>query len=218
MNSIATQQPAPTTFNDSLALRARNLRFRGVGNPYAFLDGIGIVPIKEFLYRGANIIDLADALNLPISTLHLWIDNNNYGPEIEEASVISAEGYIRQGEVMLKNATNKFDLDKSKAMLEHGRFMASKKNKRVYGNANDIGSGQASVSYTFNIGAAAPQEARAAIEKAKEIIDGDFTPLEEVHFNLQDQFALGKRPAHLEAEPSVTNIKEVPAPQDHWHT
>lgn len=171
----------PTVFEDSLALRARGVRFRGVGNPYAFLDEIGIVPIKEFLFRGANIIDVADAINVPLTWLHKWIDNNNYGPDIEEASVISAEGYIYQGEKMLKTATNKFELDKAKYMLEHGRFMASKKNKKVYGNTQDVAAGPAGVTYIFNIeggnAADAPRLAAKAIQEQvsdADVIDAEF--------------------------------------------
>ena len=153
MSAISTQiAPTPTTFRDSISLRARNLRFRGVGNPYDFLNEIGLVPIKEYIYRGATIIDLADELNLPITTIRTWVEENGYQGELEEAGTLSAEGYIRQGELMLKAAANKFDLDKAKAMIEHGRWMASKKDKKTYGqSAAELGQ-QAAVSYTFLIG------------------------------------------------------------------
>jgi hypothetical protein len=142
----------PSTFRDSVALRARNLRFRGIGNPFTFLAEIGLVPIKEYIYRGATIIDLADELNLPVTTIRTWIEENGYQGELEEASTLSAEGYIRQGELMLKSAENKFNLDKAKAMIEHGRWMASKKDKKTYGqSAAEVGQ-QAAVSYTFLIG------------------------------------------------------------------
>jgi hypothetical protein len=152
--STVAAQPAnpPTSFRDSIALRARNIRFRGIGNPYAFLSEIGLVPIKEYIYRGATILDLADELNLPVTTLRTWIEENGYQGELEEASTLSAEGYIRQGEIMLKAAANKFDLDKAKAMIEHGRWMASKKDKKTYGqSAAELGQ-QAAVSYTFIVG------------------------------------------------------------------
>lgn len=149
---MSASTAAPSTFRDSLALRAKNVRFRGVGNPYAFLEEIGLVPIKEFMYRGATIIDLADELNLPVTTIRNWIENNGYQTELEEASVLSAEGYIRQGELMLKAAENKFALDKAKAMIDHGRWMASKKDKKTYGQSAAEQGQQAAVSYTFLIG------------------------------------------------------------------
>lgn len=144
--------PQPTSFHDSIALRARNVRFRGIGNPFAFLAEIGIVPIKEYIYRGATIIDLAETLNLPVTTLRTWIEENGYQGEVEEASTLSAEGYIRQGEIMLRSAANKFDLDKAKAMIEHGRWMASKKDKKTYGTQPGELGGPAAVSYVFQIG------------------------------------------------------------------
>lgn len=135
-----------------LAQKATNLRFRGIGNPYAFLDEIGIVPLKEFIFRGANILDLAELLNLPVTTLRTWIENSGHAAEFEEASILSAEGYIRQGELLLKSASTKFDLDKAKAMIEHGRWMAAKKDKHNYGpQAGEIG-GAAAVTYIFQVG------------------------------------------------------------------
>lgn len=198
MEALATQPP--TTFHDSLLMRAKNLRFRGIGNPFAFLSEIGIVPIKEFMYRGATIIDLAEALNLPVTTLRTWIEENNYQAELEEASTLSAEGYIRQGEQMLKQATNKFELDKAKAMIEHGRFMASKKDKKTYGNTQQELSGAgAQVSYIFQVGdgsnvqinhaphAPDPKSTQAAIEE-KPVV---FT-LDEIN-----PFQLDRLPEHL---------------------
>lgn len=136
----------------ALTQTATNLRFRGIGNPYAFLDEIGITPLKEFIYRGATILDLAELINLPVTTLRTWIDKKGYEPEFEEASTLSAEGYIRQGELLLKTAANKFELDKAKAMIEHGRWMASKKDKRTYGTqVSELGS-TGGVTYVFQVG------------------------------------------------------------------
>lgn len=136
----------------SLTQTATNLRFRGIGNPYAFLDEIGITPLKEYIYRGATILDLAETLNLPVTTIRTWVEKKGYESEFEEASMLSAEGYIRQGELLLKNAENKFALDKAKAMIEHGRWMASKKDKRTYGvQAGELGSA-AGVTYVFQVG------------------------------------------------------------------
>ena len=152
--SYAATLPAgtPSTGKDSIAMRAVNARFRGIGNPFAFLNEIGLVPIKEFLFRGATIIDLADELNLAVTTIRTWVEENGYQGELEDASILSAEGYIRQGEVMLKAAVTKFDLDKAKAMIEHGRWMATKKDKKTYGQTLAETGQQAAVSYTFLIG------------------------------------------------------------------
>lgn len=198
MNATA---PVATSFKDDISLRARNVRFRGIGNPYAFLDEIGLVPITEFLYRGANIIDVAEALNLPISTIHTWVANNNYGPEFEEASVLSAEGYIARGEKMLLEAQDKFQLDKAKAMLEHGRFMASKKNKKVYGNTADVGSGQAAVNYIFNIGEA-PKQLQSLTNAQQDVLEAEFHVADKdapITLDLADNFmeGLGQIPAHI---------------------
>lgn len=139
-------------FNDSLETRAFQARFRGIGNPFHFLDDIGIIPIKEFIFRGATLIDLAEEINLPVTTIKRWIDENGFQADIEEAAVVSAEGYIARGEKLLKEATNDFALKKAKAIIEHGRFMASKKDKKGYGNTVQLGEGPANVTYQFIVG------------------------------------------------------------------
>jgi hypothetical protein len=141
----------PVSFHDSLVIRARNLRFRGAGSPYDFLSDIGIVPIKEFIYKGSMLIDVAETLNVSVTQLKNWIANEGLESEIEEASISSAEGYIANGERLLKSAENKFQLDKAKAMIEHGRFMASKKDKKTYGNQLEITGGPAQVHYVFAV-------------------------------------------------------------------
>lgn len=201
MPDTALATISPQVFEDSLAIRAKQLRFRGVGSQFAFLDGIGIIPIQEYLFRGANIIDVADVLNIPLTVLHRWIDANNYQPEIEQASRISAEGYIYRGEKLLQEAQNKFDLDKAKAMLEHGRFMASKKDKKQYGNMQETGMPAAGVTYIFNMQGKADENA----SQAKSIIEGEV--VKDGPFNIEMQFMplenLGEKPKHLEKMPTT---------------
>jgi len=144
--------------------------------------------IKEYIYKGAMIIDVAEALNVPVTVLKTWINENNHEADIEEASILSAEGYIRTGEQLLKAATNAFELNKAKAIIEHGRFMASKKDKKTYGNQIEVTGGPAQVHYIFSIPASAPQILDA---KAPEV------PLIEAEYNIMprlDLTALGLPP------------------------
>lgn len=211
---------APASFHDSVALRAQNLRFRGIGNPYAFLNGVGIVPIKEFLYRGATIIELAETVNLPVSTIRNWIEQEGFQQDIEEASTLSSEGYLVQGERMLKTAHNKFELDRAKAMLEHGRWLASKRDKKTYGNAPGELGGAAAVSYTFNIGGNA-QVAIAAQEQPTQARhkNNDDLPALPVSFALGDTnpFQLdGHMPQHLQNPHSdFPAVAALPVPEDY---
>lgn len=180
-------------------MRARNVRFRGIGNPFAFLAEIGIVPIKEYIYRGATIIDLAETLNLPVTTLRTWIEENGYQAELEEASTLSAEGYIRQGEIMLRSAANKFDLDKAKAMIEHGRWMASKKDKKTYGTQpGDLG-GPAAVSYVFQIGESSAVQINAHAQPDPKALVNTVNEQKPVEFRLGDTnpFLIERPPEHL---------------------
>lgn len=147
-----SQDTIPTVFTDSLSQRARLARYNGVGNPFYFLNVIGLIPIKERIFKGATLLEVAEELNLPLTALHRWIENEGHEAEIEQAEIESAEGYIVEGQRMVRNAQNKFDLDKGRQMIEHGRWMASKKDKKTYGNTvGELGQG-AQVSYVFNIG------------------------------------------------------------------
>lgn len=179
--SIAELGP-PTSFQDSLAMRAKNIRFRGVGNPHAFLDEIGVTPIKEHIYKGAMLIDIAETLNVPLTLLKAWIKNNGLDGEIEEAQIASAEGYLQYGEKLLKNSASPFELNKAKALIEHGRFMASKKDKRTYGQQLEITGGPASVHYSFILPAIAPADANPS--KPREIIEASFQEIPQVSLQL----------------------------------
>lgn len=193
----------PATFNDSLSQRAKLARWRGIGNPFAFLNDVGIMPIKEYLYRGSTILEVAEELNLPLTVIRHWIENEGHEAAIEEASVLSAEGYLVNGERLLKTAANKFDLDKAKAMIEHGRWMASKKDKKTYGNQpGDLGQGYA-VSYVFNIGGDAAVQLNTRTQEPDRPIapvPTDPQALPRVSFNLEDlnPFQLDRPPDHLQ--------------------
>lgn len=187
----------PVVFNDSLDIRARQLRFRGIGNPFEFLNSIGILPIKEKLIRGSNIVDVAEELNLPVTYLTLWIEENGHEEEIQAASTLSAEGYVSKGEKMLRDAQNKFQLDKAKAMIDHGRFMASKKDKKTYGTQLDPNSGAPNVTYIFQIGETPPQVIEAQTKRrAQTVIDAEYKQIEPDRIEV-DPFNLDTMPLHL---------------------
>lgn len=210
----------PATFNDSIQQRAKLARFRGVGNPFAFLNEIGLIPIKERLFKGAMLLEVAEELGLPLTALHMWIENEGHEIEIEEAEVVSAEGYIIQGERLLKTAANKFDLDKARAMIEHGRWMASKKNKKTYGTTvQELGQG-AAVSYVFNISGNQPVQINTrtqAPDNPVAPVPQDPNAIPKVSFSLQDQdtFRLDHPPDHLQRPHSkMEAIAPIPVPED----
>lgn len=143
--------PAATEYRDSLVARVFTHRFRNVGNPYAFLNDIGIVPMLEYIYKGNLLIDVAEALNVSYTILSTWVDNEGHGEAIEEAQRISAEGYLAEGLRRLREAKSEFELKRAKEMVAHARFMASKKDKTQYGSNEQTGVEKAGVSYVFNI-------------------------------------------------------------------
>jgi hypothetical protein len=141
----------PQVFNDDLATRGWQNRRGTIGNPYAYLNGVGIEAVLEKLYQGANLVDAAEALKVSITLLRSWLDNEGYWPRVEEATTLSSEGYLSAGQRLLKSAVTKLELDKAKALIEHARWMAGKVNKPVYGTT-DVPAAATTVSYVFNVG------------------------------------------------------------------
>jgi hypothetical protein len=210
----------PKTFSDSIQNRAKIARWRGIGNPFAFLNDIGLVPIKERLFKGATLLEVAEEIGLPLTALHVWIENEGHEADIEEAEVLSAEGYVVEGQRMLRLANNKFELDKAKAMIEHGRWMASKKDKKTYGTSvQELGQG-ASVSYTFNIGGnGAVQINSRDQEPDKPIapIPTDPNAIPKISFSLEkgQELQLDRPPDYLQKPHSdYPAIAPLPEPKD----
>jgi hypothetical protein len=156
MVTKTTPLPAVTRFNDDLQHRAFPARFRNVGNPYAFLNDVGIVPVLEYIYKGNLLIDAAAELNVSYTILQNWVENEGHEAAIDEAQRISAEGYLAEGLRRLRNAPNEFELKRAKEMVAHARFMASKKDKGQYGGTEQQADNRAGVSYIFNIGGPSP--------------------------------------------------------------
>jgi hypothetical protein len=141
----------PQVFNDDLAVRGWQNRRGTIGNPYAYLANVGIEAVLEKLYQGHNLVDTAEALQVSVTLLRSWLDNENYWPRVEEATTLSSEGYLSMGQRLLRSAKTKLELDHAKAMLEHARWMASKVNKPVYGTT-EVPAAATTVSYVFNVG------------------------------------------------------------------
>lgn len=140
----------PVVFDDDLAGRCFPHRFRRIGSPYAYLNDVGITAILEFIYKGNLLIDVAEAVNVPLTALRLWVENEDHTRDIDEAETISAEGYLAEGMRRLKNAPTEFELKRAKEMIRHAQYMAGKKNKPTYGEAVNA-KPSSDVTYVFNI-------------------------------------------------------------------
>jgi hypothetical protein len=220
----------PETYKDSLAARTFPHRFRRVGNPYAFLNDVGIVPILEYIYKGNLLIDVAEALNVSFTILTTWAENEGHSEAIEEAQRISAEGYLAEGMRRLRDAGTDFELKRAKEMINHARFMAAKKDKSVYGsNEQQAGAEKAGVSYVFNIAgnvvAHSAPTVEAAAEPPSNIIEGESKPvtmdiLGHLERDFADVFGVPEAPAKpvtlpapsAKRGPTQPKVVKVPLP------
>lgn len=194
----------PERFDDNLAARIFPHRFRRVGNPYAFLNDVGIVPILEFIYKGNLLIDVAEALNVSYTILQTWAENEGHEAAIEEAQRISAEGYLAEGLKRLKRAQTDFELKQAKEMIAHARFMASKKDKTQYGSTEQTGVEKAGVSYVFNIAGSVAVQAPATATPQAQVIEHEPAPPLKVGMNLME---------HIDKDFN-TIFKNVPLPPE----
>lgn len=140
----------PASYDDDLVMRCFPHRYRRVGTPHEYLTNIGIEAIVEYISKGHLLIDVAEAVNVPLMVLRRWVEEEGYLNTIEEAETLSAEGYLAEGMRRLRNATCEFELRRAKEMIRHAQYMASKKNKPTYGEQANRGP-TAPVTYVFNV-------------------------------------------------------------------
>jgi hypothetical protein len=145
----------PIAFTDSLPARAYEQKNHRIGNPYAFLNGVGISAIIERIYKAANLIDVARELNISVVVLLNWIEQEGHGDRVQKAMTFSSEGYLSEAATLLRAATNDFELKKAKEIGAHGRFMASKLDKPKYGNDNSRSGEGTEVHFVLHMGGAA---------------------------------------------------------------
>jgi hypothetical protein len=124
---------APIFFRDSITARAAPLKFRLIGNPYAFLNDIGVEAMLDEVRKGHNLVDIAEAVDISIGILLRWIELEGHIGAFDDAFKFSAEGHIAAAGKAIRNASNEFELKKAKEMANHGRFMASKMDRHRYG-------------------------------------------------------------------------------------
>lgn len=150
---MAQNPPISIDFHDDLARRCFPHRFRRIGSPFAYLNEVGIRPVLEFICKGHMLIDVAEAVNVPLHVLEEWVDNEGHRERIAEAEHKSAEGYLAEAQRMLRRARTDFELKKANQMLKQAQFLAEKKNRPTYGNQKE-GKRAPKMTYVFNIGAA----------------------------------------------------------------
>jgi hypothetical protein len=189
----------PARFTHQLGIRSRQQRRSTVGNPFQHLSAIGIEAVLEHIYQGNNLVDTAATLDVSVTILRTWIENEGQWGKVEEASTLSADGYLSLGMRLAETATDKFQLDKAKAILEHARWLAARLNKSTYG-ANELPGAGSTVSYVFNVGEGAQVQ---VVQNAP-------------HASLRDTDPTNNQPAPatFEIEPDIGPFAEPPDPEN----
>jgi hypothetical protein len=174
---------------------------------------VGITPILEAIYKGYNIVDVAKQINVSVTILLTWLDNEGLMQKVEDATKFSAEGYLSEASTLLREAQTEFQLKKAKEIASHGRFMASKLDKPKYGNDNTKLGNATGLTFIMHMGAGtaaiqATMAPEAHVRPAElQAIDGTFsiipkpTPTQAV-----EPEAIGP----FEEEPFIPDAKQVP--------
>lgn len=182
MQSAPSQLPSPTPelsdlapilFQDELVIRARNNAHVRMGSPYTFLNNIGIEAIIEGFIHGRNIVDVAKELNISVIVLLNWINSEGHAARVDEAIVLSSEGYLSEVGQSIKKAQSQFDLQKAKELAKHNTFIASKVNRKKYGQDVKQASNTGGVTFVMHIGQQVQVHgaAQQSIDSPPEIID-----------------------------------------------
>lgn len=178
----------PVFYRDSIQARAAPIRYRKIGNPYGFLNSIGIEALLDEIRKGHNIVDIAESLDISIGILLNWIENEQHTQEIEKAFQFSAEGYLSEAGKQLRNAKTDFELKRAKEIAAHGRFMASKMDRNKYGAEAQKGKTGNMVSFVLHLGGE-----KKTIEA--NIVDGEATRVSTQHAEIyQTETAFILRP------------------------
>lgn len=172
-NETSITAPLPTAYDENLLIRCFPHKFRKVGDPYSYLDAIGVHAMVEFICKGYLLIDVAEATDVPLMTLRHWIEMRGYFDVIGEAETLSAEGYLAEGMKRIRNAPTEFELRRAQAMVKQAQFMAAKKNKPLYGDSVKLGAGE-QVQFIFNVGNRT-EAVNLAENMADRIIEGTAT-------------------------------------------
>lgn len=172
-NEPVTPAKMPAYFDDDLVQRCFPHKFRNVGNPYAYLNDVGVHAMVEYIAKGHLLIDVAEATNVPLMVLRKWVQEEGHFEAIEEAETLSAEGYLAEGMKRIRCAQTEFELRRAEKMVKHAQYMASKKNKPVYGEQVTKGPTGA-VTYIFNVpgGKEIPKFAGQIIDAESNVVAG----------------------------------------------
>lgn len=222
LKAAQTSPKYPVHFDDDLKYRCFPHKFRKIGDPYGYLDGVGLDAILEYIIKGNLLIDVAEATDVPLIVLRRWVEDRGYFSQIEDAENESAEGYLARAATAVRTAPTEFELRRAKEMMKHAQFMAEKKNKKTYGAGVNKDPGK-TVHYEFHIGNNADPQQAAAVAQA--VIEAESTRVDlqgpsaedtasdrpHLSFTLGDVFAPGGLPDTMPFGAPVPPLGAVPA-------
>lgn len=114
--------------------------------------------VELFLHKvqeGFSLSAAARALALNQSQLKELIQKHVSELQLKEAMRIGAEVLIAEASDALKNASEKEEIDRAKALAQHYRWLASKLNAKMYGDSIKVDS-NAAPSYELIVNITAP--------------------------------------------------------------
>lgn len=104
----------------------------------AYLEQVGIEKICELVEHGNNILGIAQKLDISSRTLRRWVNSNEYRRSlVKEAQVFAGDAFAYKAEKALKDSRggSKEDVALAGKLAEHYRWMATKLDKEIYGEA-----------------------------------------------------------------------------------
>lgn len=101
--------------------------------------GLNIEDIITEIVDGQNFRQMANKFNVPLSTLHDFINRAEHSARTRAALELSAAQYADKGEdVLLKCEGTKEEISRARELAQHYRWMAGKRNPKKYGDKIDM--------------------------------------------------------------------------------
>lgn len=97
-------------------------------------DELGIDAICEMLTSGISATKIAKQINVSVGTLLNWIDDDiSRSARVREARMRSAKYWDEKAEEVIREAPDKFELERARELAHHYRWRAKAIAPREYG-------------------------------------------------------------------------------------
>ena len=116
------------------------------------VNGIDINTVIELIIEGSTFRQIAERLNVKLSTLHDFTSKPEHSTRVSQALEISAQTYEEKAEYILINAeASAYEMQRARELAQHYRWKASKRSPKKYGDKMEVEQNQKQIIEYCNV-------------------------------------------------------------------